>query len=129
MTAISLFGHEPKDRRIRRSLELLQQTRPAEISIIAAEVGLSTSRLRHLFTKELGISPGSFLKLTQLHGARQLLLNSFLSVKEISSHAGFTDVSHFVRDYKKMYGETPSQTRVIHKVQVPASTITILANK
>jgi transcriptional regulator GlxA family with amidase domain len=122
MEAMSLFCHEPKDRRIRRSLELLQQTPPAEISMIAAAVGLSTSRLRHLFTKELGRSPGSFLKLTLLHRARQLLLNSFLSVKEIASHAGFTDVSHFVRDYKELYGETPSQTRVIHKVQVPANT-------
>jgi AraC-like DNA-binding protein len=116
--AISLFGHEPKDRRIRRSLELLQQTPPAEISTIAAAVGLSTSRLRHLFTMELGISPKSLLKLTQLERARQLLFNSFLSIKEIASHAGFTDVSHFVRDYKEAYGETPSQTRVIHKLQV-----------
>lgn len=43
--------------------------------------------------------------------ARQLLLNSFLSVKEIAGVVGINDISHFVRDYKALYGQTPSQTR------------------
>jgi len=36
---------------------------------------------------------------------------TFLSVKEIVSAAMFTDISHFLRDYKAAFGETPSQTR------------------
>ena len=43
--------------------------------------------------------------------AKELLASTFLSVKEVMSSAGLTDMSHFVRDYKLTFGETPSQTR------------------
>lgn len=104
------------DQRIQRSLELLQQTPPVQIAVMAVKLNLSTSRLRHLFKKEFGISPGSFLKLVRLRRAEQLLLNSFLSVKEIACLVGLSDVSHFVRNYKAAYGKTPSETRIIHRV-------------
>jgi transcriptional regulator GlxA family with amidase domain len=44
--------------------------------------------------------------------ARQLVANSFLSIKEIAYIVGINDMSHFSRDYKALYGETPSQTRI-----------------
>jgi AraC-like DNA-binding protein len=43
--------------------------------------------------------------------AAELLLTSFLTVKEISFASGTKDGSHFVRDFKKMYGLTPTEFR------------------
>jgi AraC-like DNA-binding protein len=44
--------------------------------------------------------------------AEKLLRNTFLSVKEIGFLSGWTDLSHFVRGFKKQHGVTPSEFRV-----------------
>jgi len=43
--------------------------------------------------------------------AALLLGTTFLSVKEIADKAGLGDTSHFVRDFKKMFGATPTAYR------------------
>ena len=43
--------------------------------------------------------------------AQELLQNTFLSVKEVAFSIGVRDVSHFVRDFKKLCGQTPSEFR------------------
>jgi len=80
---------------------------------IAMAVNLSPSRLRHLFHRELGVSPSQYLKLARLSEAHRLLQFTFVQVKEAMIAAGFNDPSHFTRTYKKMFHESPSQTRKI----------------
>jgi AraC family transcriptional regulator of arabinose operon len=104
-----------RDPRILRALELFQKSTSAHVSDIAADLNLSSSRFRHLFKQELGLSPKRYLKLTRLNRAKKLLENSFLRVKEITTVLGVNDVSHFVRDYKAFYRQTPSQTRVLYR--------------
>lgn len=57
------------------------------------------------------MSPMHYVRLVRLRQARHLMLQSFLTVKEVMAQSGFSDVSHFVREYKRAYGVTPSQTR------------------
>jgi AraC-like DNA-binding protein len=44
--------------------------------------------------------------------AKVLLETTFLSVKEVAAKSGFNDLSHFVRDFKKMNGLTPTDHRM-----------------
>jgi len=46
-----------------------------------------------------------------MQDAANLLVATFLSVKEIIARVGFTDESHFVRDFKRIYGVTPTEYR------------------
>jgi two-component system response regulator YesN len=78
---------------------------------MAVALNISASRLRHLFKQETGNSPSRYVKLMQLLQAKELMQHSFLSVKEVMTLVGLTDISHFVRDYKKLHGQTPGQTR------------------
>jgi AraC-like DNA-binding protein len=73
-------------------------------------VNLSPSRLRHLFKGEVGVPILSFIKVRRLNQARELLATSFLSVKQVSM-MGAGDTSHFVRDFKRMFGTTPTAYR------------------
>ena len=99
------------DNRIRRALAVIQSSPGLDLDDIAANLNLSASRLRHLFKAQIGLSPGQYIKLLRLERAKSLLESSFLTVKEITGRVGASDVSHFVRDYKAVYGETPSNAR------------------
>ncbi|MBV9960033.1 MAG: helix-turn-helix domain-containing protein [Acidobacteria bacterium] len=94
---------------IRLMLSELDRERPLEE--LAQSVNLSPSRLRHLFKSETGVSPAQYLKAHKLEKARLLLENTFLTLKEIMHQAGFTDRSHFMRDFQKTYGLPPLQYR------------------
>lgn len=106
------------DPRVRSIVELLA-TCDLSYSIttehLAGTVRMSPSRLRHLFRTEVGVPLGKYVKQLRLEQARELLRGSFLEVKEVAAAAGFTDVSHFVRDYKLTYDERPSETRLRSK--------------
>jgi AraC family transcriptional regulator of arabinose operon len=101
------------DRRIQIIIALMERetsTSP-DMSGIARQVNLSPSRLRHLFKKETGKTPAQFLKSLRLRQAALLLSTTFLSVKEISNRVGITNTSHFVREFKKVYGVAPTTYR------------------
>jgi AraC-like DNA-binding protein len=44
--------------------------------------------------------------------AKILLETTFLSVKEIMTEVGVSDESHFVRDFKSVYGVSPARFRL-----------------
>ena len=81
------------------------------IRVMSASVNLSPKRFAQLFKEEMGISPKEYLGNLRMERARDLLLNSFLTVKQVTFESGFPDVSHFVRNFKNRHGVTPSQFR------------------
>lgn len=105
-----LKGHMKSDRSARLSADSM-----------AKMVNLSTSHLAHLFRQEAKVSPKRFAKLARMQRAKYLLETSFLSVKEVMADAGFNDASHFVRDFKRLYGKPPSQYRADYRLSVFAN--------
>jgi AraC-like DNA-binding protein len=78
---------------------------------MARAIYLSPSRLEHLFKTETGASLGSYIKAARMEKARELLETTLLSVKEVMGGVGLSDGSHFLRDFKRRYGVTPTQYR------------------
>lgn len=101
------------DRRVRKVISLLEANLCREVPLceLARSVNLSSSRLCHLFTVEMGVPPARYLKTLRLQQARELLETSFLNVKEVANKVGINDESHFVRDFKKLHGLTPARYR------------------
>jgi AraC-like DNA-binding protein len=78
---------------------------------LASSMNLSTSYFRHLFKQSTGLSFARYLKARRLQQARKFLQEKPWSVKQAMFTAGLKDHSHFARDYKQAFGESPSQTR------------------
>jgi transcriptional regulator GlxA family with amidase domain len=101
------------DSRVRQAINLLSEdlSRDLDFKAVAVYVNLSSSRLRHLFKEETGLTPAQYLKRLRLERARELLERSFLRLKEVMPQVGINDESHFVRDFKKVHGITPRRYR------------------
>jgi transcriptional regulator GlxA family with amidase domain len=102
------------DQRVEKVLQVMRDDLSAELSLagLAHSVNLSVWRLSHIFRSEVGMSPIQYLRILRIEKARHLLETSFLSVKEITHLVGLKDESHFVRDFKKAYGMSPTPYRV-----------------
>jgi AraC family transcriptional regulator, arabinose operon regulatory protein len=78
---------------------------------LATLVNLSPSRFRHLFKQETGTSPVQYLKEYRLRKAEKMLRTTFLSVKQVLKHVGLGSNAHFVHDFRKKHGMTPTEYR------------------
>jgi transcriptional regulator GlxA family with amidase domain len=101
------------DQRIEMVIRLMKddQRRAHSLSALAQSVNLSPTRLCCLFKAETGMPPASYLRKLRMNEAAMLLSSTFLSVKEIMVRVGFSDESHFVRDFKRLHGLTPTKYR------------------
>ena len=100
-------------RRVERVIELMQgdPSRNFSLGKMAQAVNLSAPYFCNLFKSITGVSPAKYLKSLRMQHSAVLLTTTFLSVKEIARQVGLADDSHFVRDFKRMYGVTPSEYR------------------
>ena len=101
------------DRRIELVISKIETetSRSWDTPTLAKMVSLSPSRFRHLFKQETGTSPAQYLKEFRLRKAEKMLRTSFLSVKQILKQVGLRSNSHFVHDFKKTHGMTPTAYR------------------
>jgi transcriptional regulator GlxA family with amidase domain len=101
------------DLRVKAAISIMHESVAAQLSMstLSSRVNLSSERLRQLFKKETGLSPTQYLRDLRMQRAAMLLGSTFLSVKEITASCGIKDVSHFVRDFKRQHGSTPTVFR------------------
>ena len=85
--------------------------RPNSQQELAEAVGLSTRQLERLFRKYLHRTPTRFYLELRLKRARQLLLQTAMSVLDVALAAGFVSASHFSKCYRDHYGCTPRDER------------------
>jgi AraC-like DNA-binding protein len=102
------------DQRIVRAIAIIENVRPAHklsIADVASRVGLSVSHFAHLFRAGTGVPPAHYIKAAKLRSAARLLAGTRVPVGEAARASGFSDVSHFVRDFKLHYQVSPGAFR------------------
>lgn len=97
------------DTRIEHTLQLLSQGMKEEIRVddLAKAVGLSSSRLSHLFKHEMGISIVEHLNHMRLKQASLLMSHMGRTATEASLDVGFNNYNHFAALFRKTYGVSP----------------------
>ena len=87
---------------------------PITIAALAAKAGYSTAHFINLFKKQHGITPAQYVVRLRLQKAKQSLLMTDLTSKEIAFSCGFRDELYFIRFFKTHTGLTPTQFRRIN---------------
>ncbi|MFI6937252.1 helix-turn-helix domain-containing protein [Streptomyces sp. NPDC050287] len=99
-------------------------------AMLARELNVSLRTLHRAFA-ETGESVTAYIRDRRLEEARLALTarSGRLSVSELAAHWQFADSSHFIRAFKKRYGQTPTEyarstqpsTKLSHGAFAPAA--------
>ncbi|MFD0858496.1 GlxA family transcriptional regulator [Roseovarius aquimarinus] len=84
---------------------------PVPPGSIAEDLGISVRQLERLFGRYFNTSPSRYYMELRLDRARNLLLQTEMSVSEIAVACGFQSLGHFARLYRKHFGGPPSSQR------------------
>jgi len=86
---------------------------PLRIGQICRELDASERTLRNAFHQLVGVSPLAYLKTEQLNRVFRALKDADsteLQIKQVAYGNGFRHIGQFCGDYKKLFGELPSET-------------------
>jgi transcriptional regulator GlxA family with amidase domain len=84
---------------------------PISPAILAQDAGMSTRQLERLFRRYLNRSPKRYYMELRLGKARNLLLQTDMSVINVALASGFASPSHFSKCYRALYKTTPYRER------------------
>ncbi|PZX17567.1 transcriptional regulator GlxA family with amidase domain [Palleronia aestuarii] len=93
---------------------------PISPAALARDVGMSTRQLERLFRRYLARSPKRYYMEMRLQKARNLLMQTDMSVINVALACGFTSPSHFSKCYRSHYETTPYRERGTHGTRAQA---------
>ena len=88
---------------------------PMSLDELAQHVGLSRRQLERLFQKHLNCVPTRYYLELRLARARQLLLQTSMSIVDVAFACGFVSAPHFSKCYRDFYGIPPRDERRLKK--------------
>ncbi|GHI01109.1 DNA-binding transcriptional regulator AraC [Neobacillus kokaensis] len=105
--------HQSLDPRMEEVLHLLSKNMKDSIRIddVAKSVGLSSSRLSHLFKENMGQSILETLNQMRLNQAILLLEHTDRTATEVAIDVGFQNYNHFANQFRRRYGMPPREYR------------------
>ena len=106
--------------KLSRVIQMMEQNieEPISPSLLAKEVGMSTRQLERLFRRYLNRSPKRYYMEIRLQKARNLLMQTDMSVINVALACGFASPSHFSKCYRAHYDTTPYRERGTHAAKL-----------
>jgi AraC family ethanolamine operon transcriptional activator len=104
-----------RDRAMRLCLERMAQADWDNLSpsLLCEVGGVGERTLQYAFRERFALTPAAFLKARRLSAVRERLLKAHEGeekVGDVSAAFGFWHAGHFAADYRRAFGETPSET-------------------
>jgi AraC-like DNA-binding protein len=81
------------------------------LETLAEIAGLSVWHFAHAFKQALGVAPHDYHLQRRIERAREMLIGTDLTLPDVALSVGFTDHSHFTRQFRRRIGATPSEVR------------------
>ena len=103
-------GKEIEDKIKLAKMKMLEQIGTAITQEeLAGSIGMSYSLYRKKFKEYTGLSPAQYFIQLRINTAKEMLVGSNLTLKEIAHKLGFDYVDYFFRLFKKKTGYSPSE--------------------
>ena len=86
---------------------------PYTLDTFAEMANYSPFHFARLFRHAIGIPPGEFLAALRFHRAKDLILNTDLSITDICFEVGFSSLGTFSSRFKQLVGVNPADLRAL----------------
>jgi AraC-like DNA-binding protein len=111
------FAGKSIERKIRKACLYFRENLNTSVNIekLSADMNVGYSYFRQMFRKYTGISPSQYHLSLRIQKARDLLVSTDLSFKEIANDLGFESYFYFSRIFKDKMGKSPMEFRKNHR--------------
>lgn len=92
-----------------RELLIADLEHPPSLNELSRMVGISSSKLKRGFHLLFGSTYTEQLRKERLKRAQELLWENRFSMAEIAYQLGYSDTSHFIREFSRQFGITPGK--------------------
>lgn len=98
---------------IKNSVEYIRDSIETNLTLEELALNSNLSKYHYLrtFKSNTGVTPHQYIMILRVQKAKELILKGS-NLNEIATEVGFSDQSHFIRNFKKIYGYVPSQLKV-----------------
>jgi AraC-like DNA-binding protein len=81
------------------------------VAELAVRASLSRAQFTRRFTAHVGLPPARYVLRVRAERARRLLTETSMSVTQVATTLGYSDVAHFSRQYRQYTGHSPRRAR------------------
>ncbi|NOV02532.1 AraC family transcriptional regulator [Paenibacillus planticolens] len=113
-TTTGIVTEVESDRIVQQAIHYLstQYAEPITIEMMAESLGYNRAYLSRLFKRHTKVTPVTFLLKLRVDKARQLLRERLeLTIEQIAASVGFYDPLYFSKQFRRLYGVSPSEYR------------------
>lgn len=79
---------------------------------LSQKFGVSERYIQKLFRENVGLSPAALFSVNRFNKALDLILTTDLSLTSVAYDCGYYDQAHFIKEFKKFTGITPTEARL-----------------
>ena len=84
-------------------------TRKLTIAEIAGECHYSPAYVTRVFKEKSGMTVNAYISKIRMEKARELLVNSEMSLEDVAASVGFSDTNYFIASFSACYGKPPKR--------------------
>lgn len=89
--------------------EIMQSKGNEKVAMLSSRFSVNPRTLRRKFITRIGIPPKELAEVVRVHYLwSQIIQNPALDIFDVVCEGGFYDQPHFIRNFQKIVGETPS---------------------
>ena len=100
----------PYLKRLEQAFRLMNANPEVRIDELASAACLSERQFRRVFAENVGMNPKQILRIWRFHQAsNEMLLSCYKDLDTLLNKYGYTDHSHFNREFHEMAGMSPTE--------------------
>lgn len=103
-----------RDLGLKRARSFIEENanEPVAVRDVCHAAGVSWRTLDYAFREEFGVTPKAYLTSIRLHGVRREIRRADppLAISDVANRWGFWHMGQFAADYRRLFGERPSET-------------------
>ncbi|UGU15863.1 response regulator [Sinomicrobium kalidii] len=107
----------PEEKFLKKLRELIEENLDNpdfDVNTLVTDIGMSRAVLYQKVQSLTNYSVAHLIKRIRLKKAEEMIKNTSFSVSEVTYMVGFSDRKYFSREFKKVYGHTPTAYRKIY---------------